>query len=440
MSVSVEKLEKNMAKLTIEVSAEEFDKAVDKVYLRNKNRFNVPGFRRGKAPRKFIEKIYGKDVFYDDAVNETINTTYFNAMDECGEEIVSLPEISVEQVEAGKPLIYTAVVALKPEVKLGKYKGVSVPAQEITVAPEEIEAEIRRELEKNASIEEVTDKPVENGDEIRLDFEGFVDGTAFEGGKGEDYALTIGSGSFIPGFEEQLIGVNPGEEKEVNVTFPEDYNAKELAGKEAVFKCTVRKIQKRVIPELDDEYVSDHTEFETLEEYRADILKNLTERKEKAARTQKENAAMQAAVDDADIEVPEPMIKTQQKQLVDEQAQRFQQMGLSMEQYFQYTGMNMDKMMEEMREQAETSIRSRLVLEQIAKEEGIQAAEEDFEAEIARQAEVYKMGLDDVRNIYTGKAKEHLMEDLTYRKALDFVTDNAVETAAAQEKKAEADE
>ena len=438
MSVSVEKLENSMAKLTIEVSAEDFDKAVEQVFRKNRNRFNIPGFRKGKAPRKFIEQMYGPQVFYDDAINDSINKSYPGAVEECGEEIVSSPEISIEKAAPGEPLVYTALVALKPPVSLGKYKGVSVPAQDTEVTPEEVEAEIKRELEKNASIEEVTDRPVQNGDEIRLDFEGFVDGVAFEGGKGEDYPLTIGSGSFIPGFEEQLIGVSVGEDKEVNVTFPEDYNAAELAGKAAVFKCAVRKIQEKVLPELNDEYAEDHTEFDTLEEYRADVLKTLKERKEAQAKNQKQTEVIAAIVADSEIQLPEPMVKTQQRQMVDEQAQRFQQMGLTLDQYFQYTGTNMDKMMEDMKEQAEKNIRTRLVLEQIAKEENLSASEEDFEEEIRRQAEAYSMEADDVRKFFTDSAKVRLMEDLAVQKALDLVTDLAVETAPAAKKAEEA--
>ena len=436
MSVSVEKLEKSMAKLTVEVDAAEFDKAVEQVYRRNKNRFNVPGFRRGRAPRKFVEKMYGAEVFYEDAINDVINSSYPGALDDCGEDVVSMPEISVVQAEAGKPFIYTALVALKPPVSLGKYKGVEVPVQEITVTDEEVEAEIQRELEKNASIEEVTDRPVKDGDDIRFDFDGSVDGESFEGGKAQDYPLTVGSGSFIPGFEEQLVGMNVGEEKDVNVTFPEDYSAKELAGKAAVFKCKVNKITEKILPELNDEYAEDHTEFDNLEDYRADVRKNLTENKEKQARTRKEAAAIEAIIGDAEIELPEAMVRTQQRQMVDEQAQRFQQMGLSLEQYFQYTGTDMDKMMEDMKDQAEKNIRTRLVLEQVAAQENLQATEEDYEKEIERQAEAYKMDPADVKSCFTDSAKDRLLEDLTVQKALAFVTDNAVETAEAQSKEA----
>ena len=429
MKVTVEKLEKSMAKLTIEVSAEDFDKAIDKVYLRERKRVNIPGFRRGKAPRKLIEKMYGVGIFLEDAINDTINSTYPEAAQNCeiSDEISSNPEIGLEQAEAGMPLIYTATVAVKPPVGLGKYKGVEIEKIDTTVSDEEVEEELKREQEKNASIKEVTDRAVADGDQINLNFEGFVDGVAFEGGKGEDYPLTIGSGSFIPGFEEQLIGAEIGKEIEVNVTFPENYQSEELAGKPAVFKCTVLKIKEKILPELTDEFADDVSEFSTLEEYKADIRKNLEAKKAERAKTEKENKVIDAIIADSEIEIPEPMLKAQQEQIVDEFAQRLQSQGLNIEQYFAYMGTSREKMVEESKDQADKRIRTRLVLEEIVKAENIVATEEDFETELTKLAEAYGTDLDTVKKIFEGRDKDRMMEDIAVQKALSFVADNAVE-------------
>ena len=429
MKVTVEKLEKSMAKLTIEVSAEDFDKAIDKVYLRERKRVNIPGFRRGKAPRKLIEKMYGVGIFLEDAINDTINSTYPEAAQNCeiSDEISSNPEIGLEQAEAGKPLIYTATVAVKPPVGLGKYKGVVIEKIDTAVSDEEVEEELKREQEKNASIKEVTDRAVADGDQINLNFEGFVDGVAFEGGKGEDYPLTIGSGSFIPGFEEQLIGAEIGKEIEVNVTFPENYQSEELAGKPAVFKCTVLKIKEKILPELTDEFADDVSEFSTLEEYKADIRKNLEAKKAERAKTEKENKVIDAIIADSEIEIPEPMLKAQQEQIVDEFAQRLQSQGLNIEQYFAYMGTSREKMVEESKDQADKRIRTRLVLEEIVKAENIVATEEDFETELTKLAEAYGTDLDTVKKIFEGRDKDRMMEDIAVQKALSFVADNAVE-------------
>ena len=429
MSVTVEKLEKSMAKLTIEVSAEDFDKAVNKVYLKQRSRISVPGFRKGKAPRKLIEQMYGTGVFLEDAINDMINSTYPEAAQgsEIANEISSNPDIELVQAEAGKPLIYTATVAVKPPVSLGKYKGVEVEKTDVSVSDEEVEAELSAEQEKNASYNEITDRPVADGDKVNLNFEGFVDGVAFEGGKGEDYPLTIGSGSFIPGFEEQLVGAEIGKEIEVNVTFPENYQSAELAGKPAVFKCTVLKITEKVLPELNDEFADDVSEFSTLEEYKADIRKNLEVKKEEKARTEKENKVIDAIIADSEIEIPEPMLKAQQEQIVDEFAQRLQSQGLNIDQYFSYIGGSREKMMEEVKDQADKRIRTRLVLEEIVKAENIVATEEDFEVELGKLAEAYGTDVDTVKKIFEGREKDRMMEDIAVQKAVSFVADNAVE-------------
>lgn len=429
MSVTVEKLENSMAKLTIEVDAKEFDKAIDKVYMRQRGRMNVPGFRKGKTPRKILERMYGTGLFLEDAVNDTINSTYPEYAQNCeiANEISSNPDIEVVQVEAGKPFIYTATVAVKPPVGLGKYKGVEIEKADIAVTDEEVDAKLKSEQEKNAVNNDVTDRPVADGDRVILDFEGFVDGVAFEGGKGESYPLTIGSHSFIPGFEEQLIGAEIDKEMEVNVTFPEEYQSAELAGKPAVFKCTVHKITERILPELNDEFADDVSEFSTLDEFKEDIRKKLAEEKESKAKTEKENKVIDAIIADSEIEIPEPMLKAQQEQIVDEFAQRLQSQGLSFDQYTQYMGTSREKMVEESKDQADKRIRTRLVLEQIVKEENITATDEDFETELGKLAEAYGTDLDTVKKIFEGREKDRMMEDIAVQKALSFVADNAVE-------------
>lgn len=427
MSVQVEKLEKNMAKLTIEVAPEELEKAIEGAYQKNKGKISVPGFRKGKVPRQMIERMYGKEVFYEDAVNALIPEAYEKAVDECEEEIVSSPKIEVAQVEAGKPFIFTAEVALKPEVKLGKYKGVKVEKADTEVTDEEVDKEIDKERESNARNIDVTDRAVKDGDIVTLDFEGFVDGTAFEGGKGENYPLTIGSGTFIPGFEEQLVGAEIGKETEVNVTFPEDYQAEDLKGKAAVFICTVKEIKEKELPTLDDEFASEVSEFETLAEYKADIRGRLEERKAKAAREAKEAAVIEEIIKDSDMEIPEAMIETQQRQMIDEFAQRIQMQGLTLEQYFQFTGASYDQMIEQVKPQAEKRIQSRLVLEAVAAAEKIEATEEDYEEELKSMAEAYQMEVDKVKELLPEKSVQQIKEDIAVKKAAEFVVDNAKE-------------
>lgn len=427
MSLQVEKLEKNMAKLTIEVSAEELEKAIENVYQRTKKNISIPGFRKGKVPRKMVERMYGKEVFYEDAVNDLLPDAYEAALEECEEEIVSSPKIEVVQVEAGKPLIFTAEVATKPEIGLGKYKGVKIDKIDTEVTEEEVNAEVDRERENNARNIAVEDRPVKDGDMTVIDFEGFVDGVPFEGGKGEDYPLTIGSGAFIPGFEEQLVGAEIGKEVEVNVTFPENYQAEELKGKAALFKCTVKEIKEKELPELDDEFASEVSEFDTLAEYKEDIKKNLTERKEREAKNAKEDAVIDAIINDSDIEIPEPMLETQQKQMADDFAQRIQMQGIKLEQYFQITGSNYDTLLEQIKPQAEKRIKSRLVLEAVVAKEGIEVSEEEYVKETERMAEIYQMEAEKVREMLGEKEKGQVMKDLAIQKAVEFVVENAKE-------------
>ena len=427
MSLQVEKLEKNMAKLTIEVPAEEVTKALNTAYGKDKSKINVPGFRKGKAPRKLIEQMYGKGVFYEDAANEMIPNAYAKAVEECGEEIVSSPKIEVVQIEEGKPFIFTAEVALKPEVTLGEYKGVKVAKADTEVTDADVDKEINRERESNARTVNVEDRAVKDGDMTVIDFEGFVDGVAFEGGKGENYPLTIGSGSFIPGFEEALIGAELNKETEVNVTFPEDYHAEELKGKPAVFKCTVKEIKEKQLPELDDEFASEVSEFDTMEEYRADVKKNLADRKAVEAKNAKEEAAVDAVIANAQMEIPDAMVETQQRQMVQDFAQRIQSQGITMEQYMQYTGVTVEQLLEQVKPQALKRIQSRLVLEAVVKAENITVSEEDFDAEAAKMAEAYKMEADKVKELLGEEGKKQVMEDLAVSKAAEFVAENAVE-------------
>ena len=427
MSLQVEKLEKNMAKLTIEVPAEEVTKALNTAYGKDKSKINVPGFRKGKAPRKLIEQMYGKGVFYEDAANEMIPGAYAKAVEECEEEIVSSPKIEVVQIEEGKPFIFTAEVALKPEVTLGEYKGVKVAKADTEVSDADVDKEINRERENNARTINVEDRAVKDGDMTVIDFEGFVDGVAFEGGKGENYPLTIGSGSFIPGFEEALIGAELNKETEVNVTFPEDYHAEELKGKPAVFKCTIKEIKEKQLPELDDEFASEVSEFDTMEEYRADVKKNLADRKAVEAKNAKEEAAVDAVIANAQMEIPDAMVETQQRQMVQDFAQRIQSQGITMEQYMQYTGVTVEQLLEQVKPQALKRIQSRLVLEAVVKAENITVSEEDFDAEAAKMAETYKMEADKVKELLGEEGKKQVMEDLAVSKAAEFVAENAIE-------------
>ena len=435
MSLQVEKLENNMARLTIEVSADELEKALEGAFQKNRNKISVPGFRKGKAPRKMIEQMYGKEVFYDDAADALIPEAFEKALEECTEEVVSYPQYDIVQIEAGKPFIFTAEVALKPEVTLGKYKGVKVDKFDLDVTDDEITAEIDQEREKNSRTVDVTDRAVKEGDVATIDFEGFVDDVAFEGGKGEDYPLTIGSHAFIPGFEEALVGAKVGEQTDVNVTFPEDYQAAELAGKAAVFKCTVKKLQEKQLPELDDDFVSEVSdESDTVEEYKEEIKKKISERKSANAKNAKEEAVVDAIIADAKMDIPDAMLDTHQRQMVQDYAQRLQAQGISMEQYMQFTGTTVQMLMEQVKPQALKRIQSRLVLEAVAAAENIQASDEEYEEEIKAMGEAYQMEPDKVKELLGENGKKQVLDDLAVRKAVDFVVENAKETKPAAKK------
>ena len=431
MSFKVENMEeKNMVKLVIEATAEEFEAGLNTAFNKNKNKISVPGFRKGKAPRKMVEKLYGTEIFYEDAANAIIPDAYAKAADESELEIVSQPKINVVQIEAGKPFIFEAVVAVKPEVELGQYKGVEVEKCDTEVTDADVEEELKKVQDKNSRVVTVEDRAVKNGDMTTIDFEGFVDGVAFEGGKGENYPLTIGSHSFIDNFEEQIIGMNIGDEKEINVTFPEEYHAEELKGKPATFKVTVKAIKVKELPKLDDDFAKDVSEFDTLADYKADIKKNLTEKKKEEAKREKEAKAVAKAVENASMDIPEGMIKLQVNNMVNEFAQRLQMQGLSIDQYIQYMGSNHQQFMESLKPEAVTRIKNSLVLEAVAKAENITATEDDFEEEVKRMADMYKMEVDKVKEILGDNEKEQIMSDLAIQKAAELIASKAVEKAA----------
>ena len=427
MSVQVETLEKSMAKLTNEVSAEEFETALDKAYKKNKNKISLPGFRKGKAPRAMIEKMYGTGVFYEDAANDLIPDAYESAAKESELEIVAQPSIDVTQIEKGKPFIFTATVAVKPEVTLGEYKGIEVEKKTAEVTDEELQAEIDKVRESNSRMITVDDRAVQDGDITTIDFEGFVDGEPFEGGKGEDYPLTIGSHSFIDNFEEQLIGKNIGEETEVNVTFPEQYQAEELQGKPAVFKVTIKEIKVKELPELDDDFAQDVSEFDTVDEYKEDLKKKLLENKEAALKREKEEDVVGKIIENATMEIPDPMVDTQVRQMVQEFSQRIQSQGLSLQQYMQFTGMTPESLTNELQPQALKRIQSRLVLEAVAAAENIETSDEDLEKELEKMAEMYQMEADKLKELVGEEEKKQIALDLAVQKAVELVVDAAVE-------------
>ena len=427
MSLQVENLEKNMAKLTIETSAEEFEAAVENAYQKNKGKLSVQGFRKGKAPRKMIEKMYGAGIFFEDAANILIPDAYAKAAKESELEIVSQPTIDIVQIEAGKPFIFTAEVAVKPEVELGTYKGVEVEKSDVEVTEEEVAAELDRVREQNARTLTIEDRAVQDKDIATIDFEGFVDGEAFEGGKGTDYPLTIGSHSFIDNFEDQLIGKNIGEEVEVNVTFPEEYHEKSLAGKPALFKVTIKEIKAKELPELDDDFAQDVSDCETLDAYKESVKEGLAKKKEDAAKAAKEDAVIEKIIEDAKMDIPDPMVDMQVRQMAEDFSYRMQSQGLSIEQYFQFTGMTPEAFLEQMKPQALKRIQSRLVLEAVVDAEKITVSEEEIEAEYDKMATAYQMELEKVKELIGDEQKEQLTKDLAVQKAVTFVVDNAVE-------------
>ena len=427
MSLQVEKMEKNMAKLTIEVSAEDVEKAMQSAYQKANGRISIPGFRKGKAPRKMIEQMYGKGVFLEDAVNALIPEHYSKALGECELEIVSQPKIDLVQTEPGKALIFTAEVAVKPEVTLGEYKGVEVPKSEIEVTDEEVDAEVKKEQEKNSRTINVEDRAAQLNDIVTIDFEGSVDGVPFDGGQATEYPLTLGSNTFIPGFEDQLVGAKVGDDVDVKVTFPEEYQAKELAGKEAIFKCAVKKIEAKELPELDDDFAKDVSEFDTLAEYKEHVKTNLVEKKENEAKHAKEDAAVDKIIENAQMDIPEAMLETQCRQMLDDFSRRMQSQGLSMDQYFQFTGMTAEKMMEDMKPQALKRIQTRLVLEKVAEVENIQPTEEEVNEEISKMAEAYKMEADKLKELLGERELEQMKKDMAVQKAVTLVADAAKE-------------
>ena len=427
MSLTVENLEKNMAKLTITVSADEFVEAMKASYNKQKGKISVPGFRKGKVPQAYLEKMYGPEMFYEDAANTCMESSYPGALDECGLDVVSRPQIDVTQMEKGKDFIYTATVAVKPEVTLGQYKGVEVDKVEVEVTDEDVQAELLNVQKQNSRTIPVEDRAAKMDDEVTIDFEGFVDGEAFEGGKGENYQLTLGSHSFIDTFEDQIVGKNIGEEFEVNVTFPEDYQAEDLAGKPAVFKCKLNGIKETELPELDDEFASEVSEFDTMDEYKADLKATLQVKKEKAAKNTKEGLVIDQIIENSTMDIPEPMLETTKEQMLNEFSQQLSYQGLSVDQYFQFTGMTKEKFLETSTPEAERRIKSRLVLEAIAKAEDIQVSEDELNEELKKMADMYQMDLEQLTGLVGDSEKDAIKQDIAVQKAVDLVTEAAVE-------------
>ena len=428
MSFTVEVMEeKNMMKLVIETTAEEFEKGLNEAYNKNKNKITIPGFRKGKAPRKMIEKLYGAEIFYEDAANAIIPEAYAQAAEESKLEIVSQPKIEVVELEQGKPFVFSAAVAVKPEVELGQYKGVEVAKVETEVTDEDVANELKKIQEQNSRTISVAERAVKDGDMTVIDFEGFVDGEAFEGGKGENYPLTIGSHSFIDNFEDQIIGMNIGDEKEINVTFPEEYHAEELKGKPATFKVKVNEIKEKQLPELDDDFAQDVSDFDTMDAYKESLVKQIADRKANEAKVKKEDEAMEKIIEAAKMDIPEAMVDTQVNRMAEDFARRLQQQGLSIEQYFQYTGMTAQEVLEDMKPEALTRIKSRLVLEAIVKAENIEVSEDEVNAELQKMADMYKMELDKVKELMGENEEKQIKEDLAVQKAVDLIVDTAVE-------------
>ena len=428
MSFKVEQLEeKNMVKLVIEATAEEFEAGLNTAYNKSKSKINVPGFRKGKAPRKIIEQLYGQEVFFEDAANAIIPDAYAKACIESELDIVSQPKISVTQLEKGKPFVFEAEVAVRPEVELGNYKGVEVSKADTEATDADVEEEIKKVAEQNSRTITVEDRAVKDGDMTVIDFEGFIDGEAFEGGKGENYPLTIGSHSFIDNFEDQIIGMNIGDEKEINVTFPEDYHAEELKGKPATFKVSVKEIKEKQLPDIDDDFAQDVSDFDTLDEYKADLKKKIAERKEAEAKKQKETEAIEKIVADSKMDIPQAMIDTQVTRMAEDFAQRLQQQGLSLEMYFKYTGLTAEKILDDMKPEAVKRIQNSLVLEAVAKAENIQVSDDEFNAELSKMAEMYKMEVDKIKEFMGESEEKQMRDDIAIQKAVDLIVSSAVE-------------
>lgn len=425
MSLQVEKLEKNMAKLTIEVPAEEFDAAIKNAYNKNKNKFSIPGFRKGKAPLAMLEKMYGAGIFYEDAANEVIDASYPKAAEESKEEIVSTPEIKVTQIEKGKAFIYEATVALKPEVTLGEYKGVEVKKAEAVVTDEDVENELTAARKKNGRLIDVEDGAIEDGDNTIIDFTGYIDDKTFDGGAGTDYPLVIGSHSFIEGFEDQLIGKKKGETCDVNVTFPAEYHADELAGKPAKFVVTIKEVKRNELPELNDEFASEVSDFDTLDEYKEDIRKKLQEKKEQDAKVENENNVIEKVVENAQMELPQPMVDTQAREMVENYARRLQSQGLNINDYMKYTGMTPEKLMEQMRPEAEKRIKTRLVLEKVVEVENVEVSDEKLDEQINEIAASYKLEGAKLKEMMGEREKEQIREDLKVQAAIDLLVEQA---------------
>lgn len=425
MSVQVEKLEKSMAKLTIEVAADQFEKAIDQAYQKSKGKIAIPGFRKGKAPKAMIEKLYGAGIFYEDAANIVIPDAYEEAAKESELEIVAQPEIDVEQMEKGKSFIFTAMVAVKPEVTLGEYKGIQAEKKTAEVSEEDITEEINKAREANSRMITIDDRQTQKGDTLVIDFDGYVDGEQFEGGYAEDHTLELGSHTFIDGFEEQLEGKNLGDEVEVNVTFPEEYHAEELQGKPALFKVKIKEIKVKELPELDDEFAQDVSDFDTLEEYKADVEKKLLENREAALAREREDEIIGQIIENASMEIPEQMIDVQCRQMMQEFAQRIQAQGLSLEQYMQFSGMTPQAMQEEVRPQAVKRIESRLVLEAVAAAENIEASDEELDQELENMASMYQMEVEKFKEMIGEEEKKQISMDLAVQKAVTFVVDAA---------------
>lgn len=426
MAVKCEEVEKNLVKLTFEVSSEEFDKAIDRAYNKNKSKFNVPGFRKGKAPKNVVYKMYGKTAFYDEALNDLLPQAYETALKESGVEAVARPEFDVEEIKEGEPVVYTALVTTKPEVKLGEYKGIKVAKIDYTVSDEDVDKDIEAARQKNSRLVSIDDRAVQSGDIAVIDFEGFVDGTAFEGGKGEDYELEIGSNTFIPGFEDQLIGASIDDLVDVNVTFPEEYHAEELKGKDALFKVKINDIKVREIPELDDDFASEVSEFDTLEEYRADVRKQLEEKAKEKAEGETQNAVIEKAVENAEFEVPEKMIENQINNMINDFAQRLSYQGMNLDMYLQYTGSTIDQMKEQYREGAVKQVNAGLVLEAIAKAEGIEVSPEELELNLVDMAKKYGMELDKLKELISEAELDGIRKEMEFQKTIEMLTNNAV--------------